>query len=156
MQQARGRRGLEVLNELRRIKNLEIRIPQSELTRSADIEAKLVFLAQSMRAKLLTTDTNLAKMAQFHGVPWLNLQALERSLRPELVVGECIELELTKPGKEEGQATGHLADGSLVVVNNGRPMLGRRVLAEIVGVLPTAGGKMVFANLLGSADSASS
>ena len=62
-----GEHGLEVLNELRRIKNLEIRIPQSELTRSADIEAKLVFLAQSMRAKLLTTDTNLAKMAQFHG-----------------------------------------------------------------------------------------
>jgi uncharacterized protein YacL len=93
-------------------------------------------------------------MAQFHGVPWLSLHALEKSLRPELVIGECIELELTKPGKEEGQAIGHLADGSLVVVNNGRAMLGRRVTAEIIGVLPTSGGKMVFANLLGGVDSA--
>ncbi|MBI2518439.1 MAG: TRAM domain-containing protein [Opitutae bacterium] len=154
VKQARGRRGLEVLNELRKIKHLDIRIHQSDLTRRADIEAKLVFLAQSMRAKLLTTDYNLAKMAEFHGVQWLNLHALEKSLRPELVIGESVEVELLKPGKEEGQAVGYLADGSLVVVNNGKPFLGKRVSAEIIGVLPTAGGKMVFANLLGAADAA--
>lgn len=152
--QARGRRGLEVLNELRRIKGLDIRIHQSEVTRRQDIEAKLVFIAQSMRAKLLTTDTNLAKMAQFHGVPWLNLHALEKALRPELAIGESIELELAKPGKEEGQAVGYLADGSLVVVNNARPYLGKRVTAEIIGVLPTSGGKMIFANLLGEVEPA--
>lgn len=152
VKQARGRRGLEVLNELRKIKHLDIRIHQSELTRRSDIEAKLVFLAQSMRAKLLTTDYNLAKMAEFHGVQWLNLHALEKSLRPELVIGESVEVELLKPGKEEGQAVGYLADGSLVVVNNGKPFLGKRVSAEIIGVLPTAGGKMIFASLLGAAD----
>lgn len=152
VKQARGRRGLEVLNDLRKIKHLDIRIHQSELTRRSDIEAKLVFLAQSMRAKLLTTDYNLAKMAEFHGVQWLNLHALEKSLRPELVIGESVEVELLKPGKEEGQAVGYLTDGSLVVVNNGKPFLGKRVSAEIIGVLPTAGGKMIFANLLGAAD----
>jgi uncharacterized protein YacL len=154
VKQARGRRGLEVLNELRRIKHLDIRIHQSEVTRRQDIEAKLVFLAQSMRAKLLTTDTNLAKMAQFHGVPWLNLHALEKSLRPELVIGESIEIELVKPGKDEGQAVGYLHDGSMVVVNNGRAFMGKRVTAEIIGVLPTGGGKMVFANLLGEVEAA--
>jgi len=154
VKQARGRRGLEVLNELRRIKNLDIRIHQSEVTRRQDIEAKLVFLAQSMRAKLLTTDTNLAKMAQFHGVPWLNLHALEKSLRPELVVGESIEIELVKPGKDDGQAVGYLHDGSMVVVNNGRAFMGRKVTAEIIGVLPTGGGKMIFANLLGEIEAA--
>lgn len=149
LKQARGRRGLEVLNELRRIKHLDIRIHQSEIARRQDLEAKLVFLAQSMRAKLLTTDQNLAKMAQFHGVSWLNLHSLEQALRPEIVIGESIEVELAKPGKDEGQAVGYLADGSMVVVNRARAMIGRRVTAEITGVLPTAGGKMIFANLLG-------
>jgi len=143
--QARGRRGLEVLNELRKIKNLEIRITESEVAKREDVDAKLVFLAQSMRAKLLTTDYNLAKMAEFHGVPWLNLNALAKSLRPELMLGERLEVDLVKPGKEDGQAVGFVEDGSMVVVNGGRPHIGRRVHAEIVSVLPTAGGKMIFA-----------
>lgn len=143
--QARGRRGLEVLNELRKIKNLEIQIPESDVTRPEDVDAKLVFLAQSMRAKLLTTDYNLAKMAEFHGVPWLNLNSLAKSLRPELMIGERIEVDLVKAGKEESQAVGFVDDGSMVVVNDARHHIGRRVQADIVSVLPTAGGKMIFA-----------
>ncbi len=152
VKQARGRRGLQVLNDLRAIKHIDIRIHQSEVTRRQDIEAKLVFLAQSMRAKLLTTDTNLASMARFQGVPWLNLHALENALRPELVIGESIALDLVKIGKEDGQALGYLPDGSMVVVNNARAFVGKRVTAEIIGVLPSAGGKMIFANLLGEAE----
>jgi uncharacterized protein YacL len=151
VKKTRGRRGLDVLNELRRIKNLDIRIHQSEVVRRQDFEAKLVFLAQSMRAKLLTTDLNLAKMAQFHGVPWLNLHALEKALRPELTIGEAIEVDLAKPGKDDGQAVGFIGDGSMVVVANAKSFIGRRVSVEITGVLPTAGGKMVFADLLGEA-----
>ena len=146
--QARGRRGLDVLNELRRIKHLDIRIPESEVTKRADVDAKLVFLAQSMRAKLLTTDYNLAKVAEFHGVPWLNLNSLAKSLRPELMLGETLEVDLVKPGKDEGQAVGYLEDGSMVVVNGGRPLIGQHVSAEVASVLPTAGGKMVFAKLI--------
>ena len=154
LKQARGRRGLDVLNELRKIKHIDIRIHQSEVTRRQDMDAKLVFIAQSMRAKLLTTELNLAKMAQFHGVTWLNLHALEKSLRPALVLGETIEVDLAKSGKDEGQAVGYLADGSMVVVNNSRAFIGKRVTVEITGVLPTAGGKMIFANLLGEAGTA--
>ena len=152
VKQARGRRGLQVLNELRAIKHIDIRIHQSEVARREDMEAKLVFLAQSMRAKLLTTDTNLATMAKFQGVSWLNLHALEAALRPELVIGESVAVELLKPGKDDGQALGYLPDGSMVVVNNGRAFVGKRVSAEIIGVLPNAGGKMIFANLLGEVD----
>ena len=151
VKQARGRRGLQVLNDLRAIKGIDIRIHQSDVTRRSDIEAKLVFIAQSMRAKLLTTDTNLATMAKFQGVPWLNLHALENALRPELVIGESIAIDLVKAGKEEGQALGFLNDGSMVVVNNARAFVGKRVTAEIIGVLPSGGGKMIFANLLGEA-----
>ncbi len=149
--QARGRRGLEVLNELRRLKHLDIRIPESEVTKRADVDAKLVFLAQSMRAKLLTTDYNLAKMAEFHGVQWLNLNLLAKSLRPELMIGETIEVELVKPGRDEGQAVGYLDDGSMVVVTAARALIGQRVAAEITSVLPSGGGKMVFARLVGQA-----
>lgn len=150
--QARGRRGLEVLNELRRIKNADIRITESQVTKREDVDAKLVFLAQSMRAKLLTTDYNLAKMAEFHGVQWLNLNLLAKSLRPELMLGERLEVDLIKPGKEEGQAVGYLEDGSMVVVNHGRTHIGRKVQAEIISVLPTAGGKMIFARHAGEPD----
>src|SRR5882762_759952 len=122
--QARGRRGLEVLNELRKIKNLDIRIVESEVAKREDVDAKLVFLAQSMRAKLLTTDYNLAKMAEFHGVVWLNLNSLAKSLRPELMLGERLDVELVKAGKEEGQAVGFIEDGSMVGVNNARGQIG--------------------------------
>jgi uncharacterized protein YacL len=148
--QARGRRGLEVLGELRKVKNLDLRIHESDVVKRDEIDAKLVFLAQSMRAKLLTTDYNLAKMAEFHGVQWLNIHSLTRALRPELVLGESLEVELMKPGKEEGQAVGYLEDGSMVVVTAGRERIGQRVHAEITSVLPTAGGKMIFARLTGN------
>jgi uncharacterized protein YacL len=146
--QARGRRGLEILGELRKIKNIDIRITESEVANSQHVDAKLVFLAQSMRAKLLTTDYNLAKLAEFHGVPWLNLNQLAKALRPELLLGETLEVDLVKAGKEEGQAVGFLEDGSMVVVNAGRGHMGKRVSAEIISVLPSAGGKMVFARML--------
>ncbi len=148
LKQARGRRGLEVLNDLRRIKHLDLRIHESEVSKRQDVDAKLVFLAQSMRAKLLTTDYSLAKMAEFHGVPWLNLNTLARALRQEFLVGDTIEVDLVKPGKEEGQAVGFLDDGSMVVVSAARAFVGQRINAEITSVLPSGGGKMLFAQFV--------
>ncbi|HWZ95010.1 MAG TPA: TRAM domain-containing protein [Opitutaceae bacterium] len=150
--QARGRRGLEVLGELRKVKNLDLRIHESDVVKREEVAAKLVFLAHSMRAKLLTTDYNLAKMAEFHGVQWLNIHTLARALRPELVLGESLEVDLMKPGKEEGQAVGYLEDGAMVVVTAGRERIGQRVHVEITSVLPTAGGKMIFARLAGDTE----
>jgi len=144
---ARGRRGLDTLNALRLIKNIDLRIHESEVATRQELEAKLVFIAQSMKAKLLTTDFNLARVAEFHGVSWLNLHALAKAVRPELTLGETIEVELVKPGREEGQAVGFLEDGSMVVVADARASLGKKVTVEVVSVLPSAGGKMVFARL---------
>jgi uncharacterized protein YacL len=151
LRQARGRRGLDVLNDLRRIKNLDLRIHESEVSNRQEVDAKLVFLAQSLRAKLLTTDVNLAKMAEFHGVQWLNLNLLAQALRQELMVGDTIEVDLVKPGKEEGQAVGFVDDGSMVVVSAGRAHLGRHVSVAVTSVLPSAGGKMIFARLVDDA-----
>lgn len=150
--QARGRRGLEALASLRAIKHIDIRIIESEVTRRDEVDAKLIFLASSMRAKLLTTDYNLAKMAEFQGVARLNLNLLAKSLQPELTLGEHIEVELLKPGKEEGQAIGYLQDGSMVVVGAGRALMGHRVNVEIISVIPSAGGKMIFARIPSTAE----
>jgi len=146
--QMRGRRGLEMLGALRKIKNLDLRIHESELGKRQDSDAKLVFVAQSMRARLLTTDYNLSKLAEFHGVTWLNLNQLGKAMKPEMVIGEVIEVDLVKPGKEEGQAIGYLDDKSMVVVNDARRHIGRTVTVEITSVLPSSAGRLVFAVLV--------
>ncbi len=145
--QARGRRGLEVLNALRKIPHIDIRTPESDVTKLQDVDAKLVFLAQSLKAKVLTTDYNLAKMAEFHGVPWLNLSVLAKALHTEVLAGDTLEVQLVKPGKEEGQAVGYLEDGSMVVVVAGRQLIGSKVTVDISSVMPSAGGKLIFARL---------
>ena len=144
--QARGRRGLEVLNQLRQIKRLDLRVPESD-AKTGELEAKLVFIAQSMKARLLTNDYNLAKMAEFQGVQWLNLHALSKALRPQLVLGETLEIELVKAGKEDGQAVGYLEDGSMVVVAEGRPHIGQTVHVEITSIVPSSAGKLIFARV---------
>lgn len=141
----RGRKGLDVLNQLRQLPNADIRIVESEVGKGTTPEDKLVYLAQSMKAKLLTTDYTLAQRAQFHGVTWLNLNALAKALHTEVAAGERFEVELVKPGREAGQAVGYLADGSMVVVDGAAPLIGRRIEVEVASILPSAGGKMVFA-----------
>lgn len=154
VRKARGRRGLETLNALKKVPTLDLRIHDSEVANRQEVDAKLVFIAQSMKAKLLTMDYSLAQMAQFQGVVWLNLNSLSRAVRPELALGETVEVDIVKPGKEEGQGVGYLEDGSMVVITDGRGMVGQRVTAEVVSVLPSAGGKMVFAKASGRAPSA--
>ncbi len=148
VRRARGRRGLDVLGDLRRIKHLDIRIHESEAKRS-EIEAKLVFLATAMKGKLMTTDQNLAKLAGFHGVVCLHPGDLARALQPSYLVGEVIEVDLVKPGKEEGQAVAYLPDGSMVVVNDAKAAIGGRASVEIISVMPSGNsGRMIFSRYL--------
>lgn len=143
----RGRRGLDVLGELRQIKNLDLRINESEAKRG-EVEAKLVFMASSLKAKLITTDQNLIKMARFQGVVCLHPGDLSRAVQPSYQIGEVIDVEVVKPGKEEGQAVGYLADGSMVVVNDALSAVGQTISAEIISVLPSGAGRIVFARML--------
>lgn len=145
--QARGRKGLATLNRLREIPNIDLRINDSTVDHRQKVDAKLVFLAQSLKAKLLTTDYNLAQVAEFHHVDWLNLNALAKALHPELMVGDSVEVKLLKAGKDAGQAIGYLADGSMVVVAHAQDRIGTSVAARIDSIIPSAAGKMVFASL---------
>jgi uncharacterized protein YacL len=145
--QERGRKGLAVLNELRKL-NIDLRIQEVELDDNETVDEKLIVMASSMQAKLLTTDYNLAQMAKFRGIQWLNLHELSKALTPEVEKGSLLQVELLKDGKEPDQAVGYLRDGSMVVVNKARSHIGQTVEVEITSVIPSSGGKMIFAELV--------
>ena len=142
----RGRKGLKVLNELRGMR-IDLRIHEIDMDSKDTVDEKLVLLASTMRARLLTTDYNLAQLAQFRGVEWLNLNELSQALIPDIEIGNVFALDLVKAGKEAGQAVGYLRDGSMVVVDDARKMIGKHVEVEISSIIPSAGGKMIFADL---------
>ena len=143
--QAKGRKGIEVLNRLREMEHLDLRINESTVSNRQRVDAKLVYLAQSLKAKLMTTDYNLAQIAEFHNIDWLNLNALAKAMNPDLVVGEKLRIKLAKPGKDPGQAVGYLPDGSMVVVADAKDFIGQTVNVSVDSIIPSAGGKMVFA-----------
>ena len=143
----KGRKGLEVLNQLRQMKYLDLRIHESDVPDAGAVDSKLVFLAVLLKAKILTTDYNLARMAEFHEVEWLNMTSLFKAINQDIALGSEINVELVRPGKDPGQAIGYLSDGSMLVVNDARSMIGKEVIVEVNSVVPSAGGKMVFASI---------
>lgn len=145
--QARGRRGLETLRRLREMKHIDLRIDDSTVEDRQRLEAKIVFLARTLKAKILTTDFNLAQIAEFHKVDWLDLHSLSKALNPQTSVGDFVRVEIVREGKDRGQGVGFLFDGSMVVVNHAAELIGTEVEAEIASVIPTSGGRMIFAEL---------
>lgn len=143
--QVRGRKGIATLNRLRELPYVDLRINDSTVDHREKVDAKLVFLAQSLKAKLLTTDYNLAQVAEFHKIDWLNLNALAKALNPELVNGDTLEIKLVKAGKDPRQAVGYLADGSMVVASNSTEQIGQTIRVRVDSIIPSAGGKMIFA-----------
>lgn len=143
----RGRRGLRVLNELREM-NIDLRIHEVDLEENETVDEKLILIASTMKAKLLTTDYNLAQMAQFRGINWLNMNELSQALIPDIEVGSIFRLDLVKEGREPSQAIGYLRDGAMVVVNNAGKLIGKKnVQVEISSIIPSSAGKMIFAEL---------
>ncbi len=144
---ARGRRGLETLRTLQEMPHLDLRLDESSLSDHGTLDAKIVFLAGSLKAKLLTTDFNQAQIAQVHAIEWLDISALAKALNPETGTGETLEIELVKRGKERHQAVGYLPDGSMVVVEDAASWIGNTVPVIVQSVLPSSVGKLVFASL---------
>jgi uncharacterized protein YacL len=150
LERARGKRGLEVMEQLRSLKGPRLVLLEPELSGgSIELggEAHLAPLARTLQARLLTQDPDLARMARLQGVTVLSLAALLAALQPQLQVGEVIEVELIKPGREKHQAVGYLADGSMVVVNHSAEHLGQRVSVTVIGSMATTAGRLIFAEL---------
>ncbi len=144
LRRAKGRRGLELLEALRREPGIDLQVLDLDVPSVHEVDAKLVRICLDRGAALLTLDTNLAKAASLAGVQVLNLHALALALRPPVAAGDEVPVLLLKAGKEAGQAVGYLDDGSMVVVERGRDRLGSEVPVKVTSVLTTANGRLVF------------
>ena len=144
LRRSRGRRGLEVLEALKREDGVELEVLDLDVPGVHEVDAKLVRICLDRSAALLTLDTNLAKAASLAGVRVLNLHALSLAMRPPVAAGDDVPVLLIKAGKEAGQAVGYLDDGSMVVVEGGRARLGQEVGVRVTSVLTTANGRLVF------------
>ena len=147
VRRAKGRRGLEILEQLQREPYVDLEVLELDVPGVAEVDAKLVRICLDRGAALLTLDTNLAKAAGLAGVRVLNLHALALALRPPVVAGEDIHVLLIKAGKEPGQAVGYLDDGSMVVVERARERVGGEVSVRVTSVVTTANGRLVFGRL---------
>ena len=144
IKRSRGRRGLEVLNQLRQLSTIDVRIHEEDLAHIGETDAKLVKLAQLLGSRIITNDYNLNKVAEFQNVGVLNVNELAQALRPVVLPGEALEIKPIKEGKEHHQAVAYLDDGTMVVVENGRPFIGQSVRGLVTSVLQTAAGRMIF------------
>lgn len=141
----RGRRGLDMLERLKREADLTVIDDDYPAVRGVD--SKLIRLARQRRAAIVTTDSNLDRVAGLQGIAVLNVHELGNALRAVVVTGEELTLEIAQPGRERGQGIGFLEDGTMVIVEEGRRLLGGRAEVEVTRVLPTAGGRIVFSRL---------
>ena len=141
----RGRRGLEILNKLKKSSNVTIKIQDEDFPDIQAVDEKLVRLAKLMAAKILTNDFNLNKVAELQGVTILNINELANALRPVVLPGEAMEVRLVKEGKEQNQGIAYLEDGTMVVVDNSRKFIGQTLRVTVTSVLQTSAGRMIFA-----------
>lgn len=143
----RGRRGLEILNQLQKVREIDLTIHDSEDGGEVTVDARLVRVAKVLGARLLTNDQPLCQVARLQQVPVLNLADLARALRPVVVAGDEVELNLVKEGRDPHQAVGYLADGTMIVVNHARPYIGRVATVVVSSALQTGAGRLIFAEL---------
>lgn len=143
----RGRRGLECLEELKRAPGLEVTIHDDYQPNEKLVDTKLIQLAKTLEAKLLTNDANLGRVAQLQGLPVLNLNHLAQAMRVIVNAGDELELVLVKEGKDDHQAVGYLADGTMIVVNHGRDRIGHTAIVTVSSALQTSAGRLIFAEL---------
>jgi len=144
MKRQRGRRGLEVLDHLQKSSQVVTTISQMDFPDIKDVDSKLIQLAKHLDAKIITNDFNLNKIAQLQGISVLNINELANALKPVVLPGETLKVFILKEGKEKDQGVAYLDDGTMVVVDNSRRMIGQNVEITVTSVLQTTVGKMIF------------
>ena len=142
----RGRRGLDILNRLQKMKGVDLQIDDTDLPefKGQPVDLKLVALAKHIEGKLVTNDYNLNKVAKLQGVEVINLNDLATAMKPVFLPGEKLDVEIVKSGEEINQGIGYLDDGTMVVVDNGRAHLSERAIVTVTSVLQTSAGRMIF------------
>jgi uncharacterized protein YacL len=151
LKRQRGRRGLDVLDHLQKSSQVEVVLSDTDFPEARDVDSKLIELAKSTDGKIVTNDFNLNKVARIHGIKVLNINELVNSLRPVALPGESMNVFILKEGKEKEQGVAYLEDGTMVVVDNARRMIGQAVDVTVTSVLQTTVGKMIFGRYNGEA-----
>ena len=154
IKRARGRRGLEMLNSIQRNPRNEVKIHDGDFPEEKEVDAKLIRLARNLGAKLFTNDYNLSKIAELQNVNFVNMHDVAKSLRSILLPGELLSMRIVREGKDKGQGIGYLPDGTMVVVNNGQPHVGKQILVHVQSSLQTGAGVIVFAEVRQPTDAA--
>jgi len=144
IKRSRARRGLDVLNRLKEIHNIDLKISSRDFAEAKGVDAKLINLAKELNAGIMTNDYNLNKVAKLEGILILNLNDLANSLKAILLPGEEFELDVIKEGKENNQGVGYLIDGTMVVIANGLHLIGKRVHVKVTSILQTSAGRIIF------------
>ena len=145
MRRTKGRRGLDVLHRVQKMSNIKVRIVEEDFPKIKEVDAKLIALARLLNAKVITNDFNLNKVAQLQGVSVLNINELSNVLKPVVLPGETLNLFIVKEGKEYNQGVAYLDDGTMVVIENARKLIGKNVEVVVTSVLQTTAGRMIFA-----------
>jgi uncharacterized protein YacL len=145
LKRVRGRRGLDVLNRIQKELNIETQIWEGDFPKIAEVDSKLLKLAQLLNGKVVTNDYNLNKVAEVQGVPVLNINELSNAIKPVVIPGEEMVVDVVKDGKEASQGVAFLDDGTMIVVENGKKLIGERITVLVTSVLQTAAGRMIFA-----------
>ena len=140
----RGRRGLDILQRIQKIVTVSVQIVEDDFPTVREVDLKLIELAKAYEAKIITNDFNLNKVAQLQGVEVLNINELANALKPIVLPGETMRVFILKEGKEYNQGVAYLDDGTMVVVDNARKLIGKNVDIAVTSVLQTTAGKMIF------------
>ncbi|MBI4376647.1 MAG: PIN domain nuclease [Elusimicrobia bacterium] len=144
LKRARGRRGLDILARLQENGEIPVKILDKDISDIPEVDGKVVRLAKDMDAKVITTDFNLNKIAALEGVACLNVNDLATALKPVILPGEAMALFVMKEGKEREQGIGYLDDGTMVVIEDGRRHIGKRIEVGVTSILQTSAGRMIF------------
>ncbi|RCW41253.1 MULTISPECIES: PIN/TRAM domain-containing protein [unclassified Halanaerobium] len=141
----RGRRGLDILKKMQNTAKIDVKIVEKDFEEIAEVDSKLVRLAQIIDAKILTNDYNLNKVADLQGVVVLNINELANAVKPVVLPGEEMDVKVIKKGKEDGQGVAYLDDGTMIVIEEGVKYMGDNISVLVTSVLQTAAGRMIFA-----------
>lgn len=144
LRRRKGRRGLDILGELRRNPEVTVETTDRDCPGIPDVDRKLIQLAKELNAKIITTDYNLNKVAKVEGVSVLNINEVANAVKPRFIPGEELEVEVIDKGEEMGQGIGYLDDGTMIVVENGRRFIGKKIRTVVHSSLQTEAGKMLF------------
>ena len=145
LKRVRGRRGLDILQKIRTESGLQVEIINQDFDDISEVDSKLIRLGQQLGGKIITNDYNLNKVSELQGVPVLNINDLSNAVKPVVIPGESMTVNVVKEGKEHGQGIAYLDDGTMIVVENGRYYLGKTIQVEVTSALQTSAGRMIFA-----------